>query len=197
MIRRAAQALFLLLLLGNDTHALTETKNLSDLNITVYAPDWIWQKNAINILVTIENTGTNSGDITLDLNLPAEYKGHFSFEDNVFNTQTLNISSGESVRYAFTNIEALGDVPRQTYPFEIVISLGETVATFDYPLTTIRGPVVSTATWAILLPGILCALWCIAFIIALRKFAAPDAWKTPSQLDHSETPPPPWVNDTP
>jgi len=176
-------------------HALTHSESIKDINIIVYAPDWIWQKNAVNILITLENTGSESAELTLNLNFPENNADHVTYENADAENTTLTIPAGESIRHAFTNIEALGGVQRQTYPFSIDAALADSSITINYPLTTIRGPVVSSAKWALILPGIICLIWCIVFVIALTRFAKPGAWKTPSDLDYSQAEHQAWMNE--
>jgi hypothetical protein len=170
--------LFLTTFLVTPAHALTNTQTLGDLTITLYAPDWTWQKSAVNILITIENSSTQDADLNLKLVMPPEFEQHFETLEEFADSATLTIPANESIRHAFTNIIASGDVPRQTYALTIDAEHGGEALTFDYPLTTIRGPVVSTAEWAIFLPVIICASWWYVFVIVLKRFAKPGAWKT-------------------
>ncbi|MFP6581471.1 MAG: hypothetical protein VCD00_02830 [Candidatus Hydrogenedentota bacterium] len=169
--------------------ALTHTETINDLTITVYAPDWIWQKSAVNILITIENSGSTEESVHLALTPPDLHVDHFTIDPGIIQGTTLVIPADDSLRHAFTNIIALGHVERQVYDFSITATTDDQSVTVSYPLTTIRGPVVNTAKWAMMLPAIICAAWCLVFIVALRRFATPGAWKVPSQLEFTDTDP--------
>ena len=169
---------------------------MDGVEVTVYAPDWIWQKSLLNVLVTLENSGTEPVECVLEINLPGELAEHFDYPNADAESTTITIPAGESVRHAFTNIEALGGVELQTYDFSLDATINGATVVFEYPLTTIRGPVVSTAQWALFLPIIICVLWCGAFVLALRRFAEPGAWKKASELTHDSAEEP-WMDETP
>ena len=171
--------------LGNfSAHALTQIESMDGVEVTVYAPDWIWQKSLLNILVTLENSSEESLECVLEINLPEEFADHFVYGNTEVENTTITIPAGESVRHAFTNIEASGGVDLQTYDFSVDATINGATVVFEYPLTTIRGPVVSTAQWALFLPVIICVLWCGAFVVALRRFAEPGAWRRASESTH-------------
>jgi hypothetical protein len=184
-LSRRTQILLALLLLvvPPTTHALTHTESIGDVSMTVYAPDWIWQKSAVNILVTFKNSGSDNAEFRLRLHPPSGKETHFEFDAEIMDEKSVVIPAGATTRYAFTNIVALDGVHLQTYDFVFHAERNNDAINIAYPLTTIRGPVVNTATWATLLPAGLCAAWCIVFVIALQRFATPGAWKEPSQLD--------------
>lgn len=180
-----------------DAHALTHKDSLGDLRVTIYAPDWTWQKNAVNILVSMENVGDQPVTCSLELLLPQKHADHFLYDNRDSENSAVTVPPGATLRHAFTNIEALGDVDRQTYTFTINASTRADRLTVDYPLTTTRGPVVSGAKWATLLPVIICIIWCITFVVALTRFAKPGAWKTPGQLDLEQHDGESWIDESP
>lgn len=192
----ALSLLPVLLFSHSATHALTQTEPLGDVIITVYAPDWIWQKSMVNVLVTLENTGEESAEIALKLDFPEDDADHFQYGNADSENVTIMIPAGESVRHAFTNIEALGGVERQEYDFWIEAAAGDESLSFPYPLTTIRGPVVSGAKWAMFLPAFICVIWCGAFLVALRRFSEPGAWKVPSELELGDATDAAWMDET-
>lgn len=180
-------ASILMFMVSSSVHALTHTETVDDLTVTVYAPDWIWQKSTVNILVTVENSGTEDQSVHLALTPPESHADHFTIEPGIVEGTTLVVPAGDSLRHAFTNIVALGDVERQTYDFSINTTVDEKTIDIAYPLTTIRGPVVNTAKWAMMLPAIICAAWCFVLVVALGRFAEPGAWKVPSKLEFTDT----------
>jgi len=163
-------------------YALTERGSIGDLSFTVYAPDWTWQKQNINILIVLENDGSESADVNLDLVFPPGKEDHFQYVENgepkATRIETV-IHTGETVRRAYTNIHALAGVPRQTYDFEIMLSAGSRSARVPYPVRTIRGSMVSPGRWALFAPGAVALAWCIVFAVVMARLAPTGAWRYP------------------
>ena len=152
------------------------------IHVTVYAPGWIWQGQNVNVLVVLENTGNATAELELALRLPEGLEDHFEFSGPVAQSVTLNPK--ERKRIAFANIASRSGFPRQTYPFEILVSSGNqdlrSGFIIPYSIKTVRGAAVSEGLWAALLPAILAALWCLVLGGYLLRRAKPGAWKTPS-----------------
>ena len=172
--------------------ALTQTGSIGDLNFSVYAPDWTWQKRDINILAILENTGAEDAEVTLSLAFPPGKEDHFTYDGDLLTT--LTVPAGETVRHAFTDILALDGVPRQVYDFELIVEYAGHEARVAYPVRTIRGAVVNPGKWALVLPGGIALAWCVVFATAVRRFAQPRAWLVPgaplSEPDEAES----WMN---
>lgn len=179
-----------------DALGLTETRDVGTVSVTVYAPDWSWQQGAVNVLVTLENSGSDPVDCKLSMLLPESSVDHFVVADG-FGDITVTVSAGETTRAAFTNLVPKSGHELQVYPLQITARVGEMQAFFEYPLQTIRGPMVSGAQWAMFLPAVICVLWCVTFIVALRRFATPGAWKTPAALSMDDTAHEAWMDETP
>ena len=196
LLNRGLLLVFLTLIMAcgiqTRAHALTETGSVSDLNFSIYAPDWTWQKRDINILAILENAGDEDVEVTLNLALPPGKEDHFSYDREL--QATLDAPAGETVRYAFTNIIALDGVPRQVYDFELTVKSAGHETRIAYPVRTIRGAVVSPGKWALVLPGGIALAWCIVFAAVVRRFAKPKAWLVPgapvSEPDKVES----WMN---
>jgi hypothetical protein len=170
---------------------------MGHLKTTVYAPDWIWQKNAVNILVVLENEGSQPADCTVQLVFPKSLAEHFDFDPKIEEVSSFHIPPRTTVRHAFTNIEALGGVELQTYPFQVQIARGTRPEIVEYPLTTIRGPLVSSAQWAMLLPAFIGLACCLLFVAAGKKFSQPRAWRTPSEPIAEPEKLEDWIDHTP
>lgn len=172
--------------------ALTQTGSVGDLNFSVYAPDWTWQKRDINILAIFENTGAEDADVMLNLAFPPGKEDHFTYDGDL--QTTLTVPSGETVRHAFTNILALDGVPRQLYDFELIVKRAGHETRVAYPVRTVRGAVVNPGKWALVLPGGIALAWCVVFALVVRRFAQPKAWLVPSapfsEPDKAES----WMN---
>jgi hypothetical protein len=183
--------------MGAPVFALTETEEMGHLKTTVYAPDWIWQKNAVNILVVLDNEGSQPADCTVELIFPESHSDHFKYETDLEKSVSIHIPPRTTLRHAFTNIEALAGVDLQTYPFQFRITKGTQTRIIEYPLTTIRGPLVSSARWALYLPAFICIACCLLFVVAGKKFAQPRAWRTPSEPIPEPNELEDWVNQIP
>ncbi len=176
-------------------HALTASTDLGDVSVTVYAPDWTWQKQDINVLVVARNDGSTAAEVTLHLTFPADGESDFTFAGS--REQTIVVPPSESVRAAFTNITALDGVPRRTYTFEIVAESAGMSNTIAYPVRTIRGAAVGTSTVAALIPAVLAALWCFVLLAVMPRFGLPGAWRTPSASIAQPSETEPWIDRTP
>ena len=161
-----------------DAHALTASRTLGDLNLTVYAPDWTWQKRDINVLVVLDNSGTDPAEATLSFQFPPGKEEHFAYDGE--QSVSVTVPPGDTVRHAFTDIHAIDGVPRQVYGFTLNVIHAGRDAQIPYPVRTIRGAAVSPGKWALLLPGGIALAWCIVFATVVRRFAEPRAWRTPS-----------------
>lgn len=164
--------------------ALSASEDLNGLSVAVYAPDWTWQKQNINILAVVINNTPAGQTMRLDLVFPQGKEDHFAYSGP--GTIEFEVPAGKTVRGAFTNILARDGVPRQLYNLELRIHTAGQEKVIPYPVQTIRGAAVNPGLWAALLPAGLAAAWCIVFLFALVRLAAPGAWKTPG--DPIETP---------
>ncbi|MDP7639064.1 MAG: hypothetical protein QGG73_05045 [Candidatus Hydrogenedentes bacterium] len=177
--------------LAGTASASTQVHEEGPLRLTVYAPDWIWQGQNINVLVVVEHDGDGRADLNVALHLPKGLEDHFAYDGE--DSQTISAGLEERQRIAFANIAALAGHPRQTYQFELVATDPGTSSgvAFRIPfnLLTIRGPMVSEGTWAAVLPAGLAAVWCLVIAMYLARHAAPGAWKTSSEPLFSADPP--------
>ena len=190
-------SLVFLMLVCAPAFCLTQTEELGGhLKATLYAPDWIWQKNAVNILVVFENEGSQPADWSVEMIVPESLSDHFNFDPKMEKFVSIHIPPNTTVRHAFTNIEALGGFELRTYPFRFRIAQEGRSTTIDYPLTTIRGPLSSSAQWALYLPAFICVACCLLFVIAGRKYSQPGAWRTASEPIPEPQEVEDWINQT-
>ncbi|MBN2308843.1 MAG: hypothetical protein JXR94_07740 [Candidatus Hydrogenedentes bacterium] len=153
--------------------ALEHAVQVGPAEVTVFAPDWTWQNGSVNILVVADNPGPEACTVSARLDVPADF---FAYDGP--DTVELAVPPGDTVRGAFTNILAKPGVPLQTYDLEIILAEGGREEPVRYPLRTIRGVAFSGGRWvALLVPSGTALLWCAAFVIALRRFSAPGAWR--------------------
>ena len=177
--------------LAPDAEALVSAQALQDLTVTVYAPDWTWQKRDINMLVVVRNEGPDAEVVSLGLVLPEVLEDHFRFKGEA--KASVEVPPGEVVRYAFTDITALDGVPRQRYTFALEARTDDAAISMAYPVRTIRGAAVSPGEWATFLPVGIAAVWCLVFLLGLRRFASPGAWHTPSAPIREPVHPESWI----
>ncbi len=179
----------------HQARALTQSATLDHLKLSVYAPDWTWQERGINILVVLQNTGEKHAEVTLNLVFPHGKEHHFRYGGE--RTIDLAVPAGKNIRHAFTNIVALGGLPRQVYDFELVIGYEDRQARVAYPVRTIRGAAVSPGRWALFLPAGVALAWCIVFVVAIRRFARPGAWRIPAEPVRERDMLQPWIQAGP
>ena len=182
--------------LAAHAHALTYSDEIGDVSFTIYAPDWTWQDRDVNILVVLENTGTGTENVEVRLVLPEGKEDHFGYDGP--DMVRANLAPDTVVRRAFAGVLAKPGVPRQVYDLGLTIETGHGMAMATYPLRTVRGQAFSGDWWApLFVPPIVALAWCAAFVIALRKFASPRAWRTnPPPVEEPETKEP-WIDQMP
>ncbi len=95
-------------------HALTASAELGDVSLTVYAPDWTWQKQDINVLVVARNNGSAPADVTLRLDFPAG--GDAAFSHAGAREQSITVPPGESVLAAVFPVIGIALLWRVTRP---------------------------------------------------------------------------------
>lgn len=184
-----------LVLAGANAAALTHVAQLDGLDVTIYAPDWTWQNRYVNILAVCANRTGHDVEAHLALVLPESEPAAFAYggpcEVNVA------VPAQGSVRHAFTNILALPAAPRGEYEIALVLSSGSREARVPYAVRTIRGEVFTGRWMALVVPPALALIWCVAFVLVLRRFAAPGAWRTPSPAVEDPEVKETWIEQTP
>lgn len=172
--------IILLAITSTAAHALTHSdETVDNLRFTVYAPDWTWQDRDINVLIVLENRSGVPADVSVTLSLPPGKQDHFEYQGDT--RATITVPPGKVLRHAFTNIRALGGVPRQVYPFELSVEHDGRRVQVPYPMRTIRGAAVSPGKWALFLPVGLALLWCMVFVLVMGRIALPRAWRTSTE----------------
>lgn len=161
--------------------ALTAVEADSDLRVTVFGPDWIWQGQNVSVIAVFENASAATRELTVQLEFPLELAGHFAYDGAL--SQIVQIAPEDSARIAFANIRAETGVARQTYDFQLVATETDGAARFEfsYPLETVRGAAVGDGIWAALLPAILAGSWCFILGFYLMRRSDRGAWKMPSE----------------
>lgn len=175
--------------------AYTETVHLGDTAVSVFAPDWIWQRREVNLLFVVRNEGDAPIAPEVTLRLPEGLEEHFTFTGDAI--QTVTVAPGESARGAFTGILAQDGVPCQRYDFQITVRAGDASETLHYPLKTIRGAVVGAGSAAIALPVIIALAFTLLFAFVLNAMGGPGAWL---RLGSAVTAPedrPGWIDEKP
>jgi hypothetical protein len=89
----------------------------------------------------------------------------------------LDMGVGETLRKAITDIYANDSFPRQVYGFSFAIRGPNNALTVPYPLRTIRGAAVASATWALYLPVVVALIWSALFALVLPRLSSPGAWR--------------------
>jgi len=194
----------LVLLPAPSAHALTESGEIAGLSYTVYAPEWTWQRRDINILVVLENGGASATPVRVSLELPVGGEDHFGLRGQAigWDEQPLHfevmVPPGAVVRQAFTGITALPGFPRTTYEFALALRSGSQEVRVPYRVRTVRGQTLKGGRWsAVLVPVAVALVWCIAFVLALRRFSTGGAWKTSGAPIPEPEAPEHWIEGVP
>jgi hypothetical protein len=187
-LRGAGMVLFLACLLCEYGEALEQRATVGAVEVSVYAPDWTWQKRDLNILFVLRDA---AAAVSIALVPPVGLEDHFTYGQVAaggdYPAVEVSVPPGETVREEFTGITSRDGVPLQTYNFGIALRAGDAASVIAYPAKTIRGAVVSPGKWTLYLPVGLALVWSVAFVWALRKMSVPGAWTTPSaSLDDDE-----------
>ena len=189
--------------------ALAERGKLGDLAFTVYAPDWTWQKRNVNFLYVLENQAAMPAEVTVALEFPPGKESHFKVASGELHkaarpedersvlTLSVEVPARGTRRCAMTDILAVDGVPRQVYGFDIVFRCGEDEARVAYLLRTVRGAAVSSAKSALYIPVVVALAWSVLFAVALARFAARKAWRTPNEPIAASLDREPWIDQRP
>lgn len=170
-------ALFLALLCAAaPARALTESVEHDGCKVSVSAPDWIWQGRTVNVIATARNASSSDRIVVVKLSCPHADTNSFALPAALSASDT--VPAGTTARLAITGIVPERTAERRTYPLEVEIRIGESSETVPYPLRVIRGSLVESATWSILLPTLVGLLWSISFAIILPRLSKKGAWKT-------------------
>jgi len=202
--RTCAATIALLLITALPAAALVHSGRSGETAFSVYAPDWTWQKGDINILVVFENPAPGPVRHTVELVLPEAFRDHFGHAGAApipaaALTRTVDVPAGATARTALTKITALDGVALQRYPLMLRVTReGEARAEeVPYALQTVRGAAVNPGQWALYVPAGVALAFCIAFALMFRRFAAPGAWKRPSEPIVCPENQPGWVEQEP
>jgi hypothetical protein len=177
-----------------ESAAFEASGDLGPVSYRVLAPRWIWQGEAMSVLVVLTAGKTPPGNlpataagvprVALELEFPEE-----AFEarrrEEFANRVELAVAAGETRRFAFKGLEARRGVPRDLHPFRLRLRLlagtGEeppaTAATLGFEVKTVRGAAVPEGLWSILVPAALSLLLIPAFALFLRRFSRPGSWR--------------------
>lgn len=174
---------------SSEVAALTESGTAGDVRFTVYAPDWTWQKQNVNVLFVLSNQGVTPQDVTVAIELPQGKESHFQRPTRTEGDREVpaplerevRVSPGETVRQALTDIRALDGVPRQVYDFTVIVRCGEAVVRVPYSLATVRGAAVSSAKWALFLPVVVALVWSVLLAAGMLWTTERHAWLTPGK----------------
>ncbi len=186
-------ATILVLILSPSAVAFTHTEHAANTSVTVYAPDWTWQKRDVNILIILRNEGARSDVVTLDVAMPSGMEDHFSFGGE--SVCEVEVPPGGLARASFAGIVALDHVRPQDYVFEIGIAHHGSRQAIAYPLKTIRGAAVRPGKWALYLPVGVALLWCVVFAGVLGRMAPAGAWRKKRGKALPDASAPPWVDE--
>ena len=145
--------------------------------MTVYAPDWIWQGQAVNIIAVADNPGGPAAALSIRVSPPASGAAAGFVEPLEVAT---NVPAGQRVRVLVGRVTPAAAAPKGVYAFRIEVKAGTAAESFDYRLSVIRGSLVEAGLWSVLLPALIALLWSGVLLVVLPRYSRPGAWKTPS-----------------
>lgn len=160
-----------------------------------YAPEWIWQRQNINIIIVFENGLATTATVTARLHFPPYHDDRFSYDGPT--TQKLVLGGHERGRIAFANILALDEKVQPdgerirfrpgsfvfTVEFEARADGHSATARHFYAVRTVRGAIVRQGPWAMWLPVLLILGWCAIIFLVVPRMGLPGAWKIPTQIE--------------
>ena len=158
--------------------AYTEAFSVGGSKVTVFAPDWIWQGQNVNIMFVAENKNTAEKKIDFRLSLPEENKKYFDLPGEL--STSGDIPANGKLRLAITGIVPKRNIPLGKYSFFINISSDSLEEQIEYPLKVIRGSLVEAGIWSVLLPALIALLWGTSFCFVLPRFSRKGAWRKKS-----------------
>lgn len=164
--------------------ALTEQVDVDGVSLTIYAPDWTWQRQNVNVLVVAQNGSGAPRSIHLELIPPAGKEDHFKFNGPV--SMEFDVGPAETVRKAITDIYATDSFPWQVYDFAFVVRGQSETRTVPYALRTIRGAAVTSAKSALYLPVAVALIWSGLFAAVLPRLSSPGAWRKTQEVPGTE-----------
>jgi hypothetical protein len=162
------------------------------IHYSFYAPEWIWQRQNINILTVFESELPTTATVRATLGYPPYHADRFSYDGPT--SSVLILGPGQSGRLAFANILALdkrqlpnGEFERfRTGDFVFQVDLqceadGKTASVLlHYPVKTVRGAIVNEGLLSTWLPVVLILLWCGLIFLIVPRMARRGAWRQSS-----------------
>lgn len=149
------------------------------LEVRVYAPDWIWQSQPVNVLVFVESRAEAPVEVTCEVVLAAGQASPFVARPPA--PATGKVVPGRTLRTGVVGLQTRQDVPLGVYPLRVTVRAGNETLAFDYPLRLVRGqPATTSAGYTIGIEAAICVAWCVVIGLVLRRYAQPGAWRRPS-----------------
>lgn len=182
---------------AREAAALTRAFEVGGVKLTAYAPDWAWQNSEVNVLFVLQNMTDAPVQVVLALETPAAAEMAVDTGHALTRVQ-IAIQPHETVRSAFTGMKLRMDAPLTVHNLEMRVGAGGDEFLLDYPLRAIRGQIFGGSGLVVLLvPAGVALVWCLAFLIAARRYADRGAWKRPGPPVESPLAPPAWADEGP
>jgi hypothetical protein len=168
------------------------------IQIRHYAPDWIWQDRAVNLLLVLRSEARAPRRVEVTLDLPAGVFFQPPREETL--VRNVDLQPGETRRIAFANILALSfrpstgePLPRGVHEFALRARSGGESAREGVRVRTIRGAMVRGNVWCIVVPAAICFLWSIGLLALLSRKSPAGAWRRVREVipDRRDADPPP------
>lgn len=160
--------------------AVVHEGEVAGVRYRVMAPDWIPRGEIFSVLIVLNA----DSPITVAANLTPPRGGFGSAGDiPLAESKTVQVVPGEVLRFAFTDWLAVPDEETGEFEFQLTLKPTsellqiESVETLTLPVKTIRGSVVSRSMWSIVVPVAMSLLALPLFVLLLRRYSRPRAWR--------------------
>jgi hypothetical protein len=166
---------------------VTSEVTVGDVHLRLFAPDWIWQNQSVNILMVVSNPTSSEHTLSVNLELPDAAPGELTYIAPT--TQQHRIAANSELRLAFTGLKPSTGFPLTTYDCQLIVTATGASVTIPYQFHTVRGPAVKSGILMALAPVGISLIWCVMFLIFLPRLATPGAWRVSSDTFVAEDKP--------
>ena len=163
-----------------ESRALNACASAGGCSVAIFAPDWIWQGETINIMAVARNNSASDAKLAVAAACEAGAEDVFNMPQP--SDVSTVVPAGGKVRLAISGIRVLPNARTGISALSIHVASGGDLARIEYPVSIIRGSLVEKGIWSILLPALVAFLWSAALLLVLPRYSERGAWKRPSAV---------------
>ena len=182
-----------LLVLPGAASAVVHDGEVGGVRYRVMAPERIPRGEVVSVLIVVTSA---AGHRTIEASLVPPSGGFRSIDESspLKSSMRVDVQSGESSRFAFTGWKALAHAETGEFVFRLTLTAGGSTDAVGgtqelaIPVKTVPGAVVRKGVWSIVVPAAISLLALPLFVLFLRRYARPRAWRdaVDAQLPHDE-----------